>query len=51
MIDKNEIKRIISSTDFKISDSELDMIFRQLDYSQNNQINYSEFLAASSDIT
>ena len=51
MIDKTELQEILAKIDFSISDSELDMLFSQLDYTKNNSINYSEFLAAAVDIS
>jgi len=51
LIDKSELQAILTNIEFEISDSELDMIFSQLDYAKNSQINYSEFLAAAMDIS
>ena len=51
MIDKTELQEILTRIEFEISDSELDMLFSQLDYANNNKINYSEFLAAAVDVS
>jgi len=36
MIDKTELQEILTRIEFEISDSELDMLFSQQDYANNN---------------
>lgn len=43
-ITRDELKAILSSDDFKIPDSEIDRLIKEVDFNKDNQIDYSEFI-------
>jgi Ca2+-binding EF-hand superfamily protein len=49
-IEKSELRDTIEKSNVSLSQEELDEIINQLDFSQNNKINYSEFLSATIDL-
>ena len=49
MISVQEIKKYIHDNHLDMSDDDVKLMFKQLDYKGNNMINYSEFLVATLD--
>ena len=50
MIKASELKDILVRQRLNVSDAEIQEIIGQLDYHNNQKINYSEFLAATMDV-
>ena len=44
-----ELEDAIDKADFKMTSEEIKKIVKELDYADNNKINYSEFIAATID--
>ena len=49
LIHPHEIKQYIAENKVEISDEEIELLIKELDYAGNGKINYSEFLAATID--
>jgi calcium-dependent protein kinase len=46
-IEYTELEKAIKAADFKMTEAELKKIIREIDYAENQKINYTEFLAAT----
>lgn len=50
LINADELKEAIKSSEIKIPDEEVDKIIEEVDYFGNGKINYTEFLVATVDV-
>ena len=50
LINANELKIAIKSSDINIPDDQIDSIINEVDYFGNKKINYTEFLVATLDV-
>lgn len=51
MITAGELKNAIKVKDMNMSQTELQKVIDEVDYAANNKINYTEFLAATMDMS
>ena len=51
MITAGELKNAIKEKDMNMSQTELQKVINEVDYAANNKINYTEFLAATMDMS
>lgn len=51
MITAGELKNAIKEKDMNMSQTELQKVIDEVDYAANNKINYTEFLAATMDMS
>jgi len=50
LINSEELKEAIKSSDIKMPDEDIEKIIKEVDYFGNGKINYSEFLVATVDV-